>query len=519
MTAALAVVPALPIRAAVYARISLDQTGQSQGVDRQQATCRDIAEREGWDVVEVVTDNDVSAYSGITRPGYERLLTLIERREIDAVIAYHSDRLYRRPRDLERLVDVIERADVRVVTAMSGAVDLSTASGRMVAKMLAVVSEHESARIGERVSAKHRSNAEGGRAHGGGRAFGYGRVEGRPGELVIVPEEAELVREAAERILRGSSLNGIVIDWNQRGIPTVKGNKWRPNSLSKLLRAGRIAGLREVDGDVLGDGAWEAILDRDTWERVRSRITHAPVGRRPKKALLAGMVVCKHTAPCGVVKRDPKTKDRVECEWCKKHAPGDTCGARMRAVTGGNDKYRGRAYQCDEPIAHGCGSNAVKAAKRRDEQGEAIESDPPGVEDIVVEHVLAALAGVNLAQERARRTVASSASLVASIAQDEQMLNDLYADLGARRIERAQLLAAEEPIRKRLVENRRALEQAATDSELDDTVFEGLTRDRWDELNFDQKRAVIRLFVDRIEIAKGRPGRNFDPSRVTIVPT
>lgn len=463
-----------PVRAAIYARISLDSAGRSEGVERQETACRLIAEREGWEVVEVFTDNDISAYSGVARPAYEKLLAVVERREVDAVIAYHADRLYRRTRDLDRLVDVIERGKIQVLTATSGEVDLSTATGRMVAKVLAAVSEHESARIGERVSAKHRANAEKGRAHGGGRPFGYDRVEDRPGVLVVNEEEAELVREAAQRILRGASLNSIVIDWNERGIPTVNGKNWRPNSLSKMLRAGRIAGLREVDGEVLGPGSWEPIIDREQWERVRSRITHAPKGRRPMRALLAGMVVCGR------------------------------CGARMRSVSGGNDKYRQPGYQCDKAIAHGCGSNAVK--------GEAVEQ-------IVVAHVLAALEGVNLAAERARRTVRSSASLVGSIGADEQMLTDLAADLGARRITRAEWLAAREPIEERLAAARRELEQVAADSDLDDAAFEGVSADRWDELSLEQKRAVIRLFVARVEVAKGTPGRTFDRTRVKIVPT
>ncbi|MGI9052315.1 MAG: recombinase family protein [Ilumatobacteraceae bacterium] len=319
----------------------------------------------------------------------------------------------------------------------------------------------------------HRRNAEQGKAHGGGRPFGYERHETKRGALVVVPAEAELIREAADRILRGSSLNAIVIDWNDRSIPTVKGNKWRPNSLSKLLRSGRIAGLREVDGEVLGEGIWEPILPREKWERVRSRITHAPIGRRPRRNLLAGMVVCGR------------------------------CGAKMRAETGGNDRYRGRQYSCDKAVRHGCGSNSAKAEH---------------VEAIVVAHILAALHGVNLAQARARRTVQSSSTIVASIAADEQMLSDLAADLGARRIARAEWLAARQPIEDRLADNRRALEQVAADSDLDDAAFEGLGVDRWEELDLDQQRAVLRLFIERVEITKGKPGRTFDPSRVRIVP-
>lgn len=59
------------VRAAgVYARISSDPDGTRLGVERQVADCRDLAAAVGWPVAGVYVDNDVSAFSGKTRPGY-----------------------------------------------------------------------------------------------------------------------------------------------------------------------------------------------------------------------------------------------------------------------------------------------------------------------------------------------------------------------------------------------------------------------------------------------------------------
>jgi len=179
------------------------------------------------------------------------------------------------------------------------------------------------------------------------------------------------------------------------------------------------------------------------------------------------------------------------------------CGARMAARSEGQSGDRGRQYACDRAVRHGCGSNSCKSE---------------AVEEIVVGFVLDALSGTNLAQARARRTVDSSASLVASIGADEQMLADLSADHASRRIGRGEWLAAKDIIDARLTESRRALEVVAADSDLDDAVFDGLDRDGWEELELEQKRAVIRVFVDRVVVDKGRPGRTFDKSRVHVVP-
>jgi site-specific DNA recombinase len=127
----LASVPATAVRVAVYCRISQDGEGQGLGVARQEADCRRLAERRGWDVVEVYVDNDLSAYSGKARPGYQRLLADIEAGKVEAVVAWHPDRLHRSPVELEAFIDLVERSGVGVETVQAGRVDLATPAGRM----------------------------------------------------------------------------------------------------------------------------------------------------------------------------------------------------------------------------------------------------------------------------------------------------------------------------------------------------------------------------------------------------
>ncbi|MFT6292145.1 MAG: DNA invertase Pin-like site-specific DNA recombinase [Ilumatobacter sp.] len=459
-------------RAVVYCRISADLTGEAAGVDRQEAMCRELADREGYEVVEVLADNDVSAYSGVVRPGYERLLHLIETGSVDAVVAYHVDRLYRRILDLGRLAAIIEQHRVDVRTVSAGDVELSTASGRFTAQILAAAAEHESARIGERVSAKHKHNAAQGRAHGGGRAYGYRRLG--PGKLEVVPDEAAVIRWAAEQILRGASLNSLVIDLNDREVPTVRGGKWRPNSLSKVLRAGRIAGLREVGGEAIGEGDWEPILERVTWERVAARITHAPVGRRPRRNLLAGFVFC------------------------------DQCGSKMKARSEGKTKtegpknYRNRQYACDKAGGHGCGSNSVNAER---------------VEEIAVGLALGAIANTDLRAATSLRVGSASAELIANLAADKQMLDVLAGDFGSRRIGRAEWIAASDPIRQRIADAEAELGRADV---VENIPSGDVDAERWQALEFDEQRAIVGAVFDRIVIRKGAPGRGFDPARVSV---
>src|SRR6476619_53763 len=98
--------PPPPVPAAIYARISRDREGAGLGVDRQEADCRALAERLGWEVVEVYADNDVSAYSGKVRPQYRAMLGAVKAGQVTALLAWHPDRLYRRAVDLEEIVNI-----------------------------------------------------------------------------------------------------------------------------------------------------------------------------------------------------------------------------------------------------------------------------------------------------------------------------------------------------------------------------------------------------------------------------
>ena len=118
------------VRAVIYARISLDRH-DGAGVERQEAECRQLAERNGWEVTHVYVDNSVSAYSGKDRPEYTAMLAAIRGGRVDVVLAWHPDRLTRRLKDLVEYVDVTQAAGVDTVTVTAGAWDLSSASGRM----------------------------------------------------------------------------------------------------------------------------------------------------------------------------------------------------------------------------------------------------------------------------------------------------------------------------------------------------------------------------------------------------
>lgn len=140
--------------AAIYAQISEDTEGLANGVKRQIADCRALAEDLGWNVYDIYTDNDISAYSGKRRPEYERLLSDMENGVVNCVLVYNLDRLTRQPREFERFHEAASKAGITDVRFVTGNMDFGTDDGLFIGPIQAAVAANESATKSQRIKRK-----------------------------------------------------------------------------------------------------------------------------------------------------------------------------------------------------------------------------------------------------------------------------------------------------------------------------------------------------------------------------
>lgn len=286
--------PMVPIRAVIYLRVSLDQTGEGLAVERQRDDCEEIARSRGWTVVETYTDNSVSAYNvAKKRPAYDQMVEDYKAGRFNALITWDLDRLTRQPRQLEDWIDAAETQGLRLVTA-NGEADLQTDGGRMYARIKAAVARAEMERKGARQSRAQRQRAAKGRPPRGVRATGY-TLDGE-----LVPNEAEAVREIYQAFANGSSLKAIAaalsgaepttravgdrtmvqdLPKSVPALPTRSGRPWNPTSVISILRNPRYAGWSMLDGKIVRDetgapvrGQWEAIISDGLWLDVQRRL-------------------------------------------------------------------------------------------------------------------------------------------------------------------------------------------------------------------------------------------------------
>lgn len=312
-------------RAVIYTRISKDLR-EGAGVERQQDACSRHARTHGYELVETYSDNDISAFSGKTRPAYQRMLESAQNGRFDVIVTWHTDRLYRRLSDLADLLDVCTTNGIEVETIQGGDLDLSTASGRMIAGILGTIAAGEVDHQIERQKAAHADRAARGRYRGGPVTFGFRTVPGKPGHLVHDEAEAKALRYAADAVLEGKTLQSISRRWVEMGVVARgEGQPVRAVHVRRRLLHSRIAGIETYKGEEYPATTYEPIISEEKWRAVKailedpSRLVHNGQERR---YLLVGIAKCGR---CGAglktLKRgktpDDKTRSYI-CPVCMK---------------------------------------------------------------------------------------------------------------------------------------------------------------------------------------------------------
>jgi hypothetical protein len=193
-----------------------------------------------------------------------------------------------------------ERSRVGTQTVQSGLIDVNTATGRLLARMLGATARYESELKGERMHRQQQQAAEMGRFHGD-LGYGYRRKDRR---WVVVEPQAAVIREIARRVLAGQSLRSIARSLNERGITTREGNQWVPAHMGTMIGKAKYASLVEFEADrragprprfhpIVAAGDWPAILPRATTLRLRELL--AQPHRSSKLVphhLLTGILTC-----------------------------------------------------------------------------------------------------------------------------------------------------------------------------------------------------------------------------------
>lgn len=338
------------IPAVAYYRMSTDK--QEASIPDQRKAVEKFAEQNGYRILREYSDEGISGWKSTERKGFSKLIDDAPNGEFKAVLCWDIDRFSRfDPLEANHYWYLLDRAGVHLATVAQGQLDWHDLGGWLSAS----VQQHGKSQY---VKDLARNSARGTRERRlagkwcGPPPYGYALESGR---LVLGdPEKIANVRRIFSMRGRGASLTEIAETLNSEGIPTPRNTLWRTIHVRTILdretylgvsvvgKHSQAAFCKIVEEPVTLPDTHEAIIDRETWDRVQAmpRLVRRNNGRGGGPGgRLSGLVRCGR------------------------------CGGPMycNRVTGDNYYYICASYhEGKQRCGKGCGHCAVKRERLED---------------------------------------------------------------------------------------------------------------------------------------------------------
>lgn len=440
--------------------------------------------------IEVFADKGISAANGDHRPQFERFRQWLAEGKIAHVWSVEQSRLERREVQWFELAAAFDAAGISELhTTRDGIVRVRDE----VSGIKAVLAAGEVRKLTRRVNDRLDANAANGQPSGS-KPFGYLHAVNDDGvkTYVIIPEQAQAIRQAAEWALSGWSLANIARELRKRGLRGAHGGEISPAAVRSFLTSPTIAGQRVHRGRVIGTGNWPAILDEDTFQAIRlklsqpRRVTRSDGSEHAitlngtstaRRYLLTGGL-----AVCGLCKAPMKANIK---QLRHGNLPYYTCDPRKRQPNG--DPGCGRVGIVGLPLeTHVVDRLFTELGKP--EFIDAIAADEYGARR---DEIMASLKDI----ERQRNELASEWAIPGSLSMSEWQI-----------------------ARRGLNEQEQRLHQELADVPppvVNVDIAE--VRAGWPYATLDEQREFLGLYVERVTVKRARPGtKEFDSERVAI---
>ena len=301
-------------RVAGYARVSTDDTDQANSYEAQVDYYEHyIKNHDGWQYVDIYTDEGISGTSTKHREGFNRMIADALSGRIDLIVTKSVSRFARNTVDSLTTVRKLKDKGVEVFFEKENIWTLDS-KGELLITIMSSLAQEESRSISENVTWGHRKRFQDGKVYMPyGNFLGYNR--GEDGEPVINPEQADIVRRIYRQYLEGMSIPQIAASLDADGILTPRRkHKWSHTTIHSILTNEKYKGDALLQKSYIVDfltkevkpnhgevpqyyvtDSHPAIIDPETWELVHYELAkNTNQGRRERA--FTGMVYCTH---CG----------------------------------------------------------------------------------------------------------------------------------------------------------------------------------------------------------------------------
>lgn len=213
-----------------YIRVSTQgQADEGVSLEAQRGKIEAYCALNDMELVAVFEDAGISGASMNGRTGLHAALKATGKGM--ALISYSISRIARSTRDMLEIAERLDKIGADLVS-ITERIETTTAAGRMVFKMLAVLSDFERDQIGERTKMALAHKKAKGEVYAP-VPFGFDAIEGR---LVEVKRESRIVAEIMRQRAAGVSMNEIASTLNAQGIQGKRGGKWFASTVRYVIQ-------------------------------------------------------------------------------------------------------------------------------------------------------------------------------------------------------------------------------------------------------------------------------------------
>jgi len=261
----------------LYLRKSTEDEGrQIRSIKDQERDCRDLAKRLGLTIVDTISEQK-SAKKPNNRPAFKEMLKGIRRKEYDAIIAWHPDRLARNMIDAGKIIHMLDTDVIKDIRFVSHQFS-NDANGKMLLGMLFVFSKHYSDDLSSKVTRGVRGNL---RDYKSGGTPKHGYIRDDDGVYHTDGDNFEIIKEAWHMRAAGQHIQAICDYINAQGYKKFfkkdgKGHqvfRMTDSVLSNLFRDtfyyGELVQSGQIVDLVNAPVHFEPMIDKDTYFRAQ----------------------------------------------------------------------------------------------------------------------------------------------------------------------------------------------------------------------------------------------------------
>lgn len=223
------------MKAVGYFRVSTQrQVEEGFSLNVQDEKFSQWAELNDAEIICTHRDEGISGHKPVkNRPGLKAALDLVCEVK-GALVVYSLSRLARNTQETLEIADRLNKAGAHLVSITEN-IDTTSACGKMIFRLLAVLAEFERDQISERTQAIHDWLRTQGRKASRTAPYGYG-VSGDGTSLIANHDEQAIIRLMRTIRDNGTSYAKIAQAFNQRGIPTKTGSGvWHAKTVRDIL--------------------------------------------------------------------------------------------------------------------------------------------------------------------------------------------------------------------------------------------------------------------------------------------